>query len=175
MPCSVPFKLDVQWAARQLAGSWVLQISYAVVGEVRRLRLPSSTRSSAADGLWAHTCFEAFFSESGTSAYREFNFSPSTQWAHYRFTNERTRDPIASGLKAPTVQAPITGTDRLVLTATLAALPSSSEQAGCLFAPTAVLELDDGSLSYWAPSHLALKPDFHSRAGWTIPLAWSID
>lgn len=174
-PCSVPFKLTVQWVPQQVANGRAIQMAFTVSGEVRRLRVPRPTESGAADGLWAHTCFEAFFSEAGSSAYREFNFSLSTRWAHYRFTGERTRDLLATGLRAPVVRAPVSAIDRLVLTASIAASPSSSEQADTLFAPTAVLELDDGSLSYWAPSHPAPKPDFHARAGWTIPLGWTVD
>ena len=35
---------------------------------------------------------------------------------------------------------------------------------------SAVIETDDGRLSYWALAHPAPQPDFHHRAGWTARL-----
>ena len=37
------------------------------------------------EGLWRHTCFEAFIKAPGRTSYHEFNFAPSGQWAAYRF------------------------------------------------------------------------------------------
>jgi len=36
---------------------------------------------------------------------------------------------------------------------------------------TAVIETQDGNLSYWALHHPAERPDFHRNAGWTAELA----
>jgi hypothetical protein len=43
-------------------------------------------------------------------------------------------------------------------------MPSDS----LLWGFTAVLELEDGSLSYWALHHPKPQPDFHDRGGWTV-------
>ena len=48
-------------------------------------RLPNRDR---ADDLWRTTCFELFVAGEGT-AYREYNFSPSGQWAAYDFDDYR--------------------------------------------------------------------------------------
>ena len=172
-PSLVPMAVEVQWAVLPQNGGWALQLTYTVSGDIQRLRLPKVAVSGPADGLWAHTCFEAFVSEPGSAAYRELNFSPSTQWAHYRFVKERVRDQGPVPL-APMVQAPEVVGDRCVLAATVAAVPLSSNAADNLFAPTAVLENNDGQRSYWAARHPSAQPDFHNRAGWAIPLAWSI-
>ena len=172
-PCLAPVAVRVEWVVESSHGGWALQLRYAVSGNVHRLRLPAVTASGRADGLWTHTCFEAFVSESGSAAYRELNFSPSTQWAHYRFIEERVRDqgPVEH---APLVAVHASGQNQWVMVATVAVKPQSPNVPNNLFAPTAVLETDDGQLSYWAVKHPSAQPDFHTRAGWTIPLAWSI-
>ncbi len=172
-PCTAPIAVQVQWAVAPSDGGWALRLIYALSGDVHRFRLPAVTASGAADGLWAHTCFEAFVSEPGSAAYRELNFSPSTQWAHYRFTEERVRDQGFVD-RAPLVSAHASAQDPWVLVATVAVTPLAPNVPDNLFAPTAVLESDDGQLSYWAAKHPSAKPDFHTRAGWAMPLAWSI-
>ena len=166
--------MAVEWAPQRMAGSWSLQLTYLVSGNLQPLKLPSPKASGRTDGLWAHTCFEAFFSEPGSSAYREFNFSPSTEWAHYRFIGERERDLVGPEPIAPLMRAPVSSPDQLVLNASVAVKPWQKNSPETWFAPTAVLELNDGSLSYWAVSHPAPQPDFHTRAGWAIPLSWAI-
>lgn len=173
-PCAARFSVQTRFTPQRSASGWMLQMVYEVTGDVQRLRLPQLAESGPADGLWAHTCFEAFFSEPGSSAYRECNFSPSTRWAHYRFTAERLRDGGAPNLAAPVISAPYVTSDRLVLTASMAAAPLPQESSALICAPTAVLELTDGSLSYWAVQHPTTKPDFHTRVGWSVPLRWAI-
>ena len=41
------------------------------------------------DGLWQHTCFEAFVGLGDGPAYLELNFSASGDWAAYRFDDYR--------------------------------------------------------------------------------------
>src|SRR5262249_3689246 len=85
---SAATQIEVE-AARPRAGSLVL--SYFVTGEIRELRMPPVTTSARTDGLWQHTCFEAFVGTSLDASYYEFNFAPSTQWAAYRFSSYRRR------------------------------------------------------------------------------------
>ena len=56
-----------------------LSLHYEVIGDVSRMALPSPCEPRRADGLWEHTCFEAFVSDG--DAYYEFNFSPAGEWA----------------------------------------------------------------------------------------------
>ncbi len=53
------------------------------------LSLPEWKSPARADELWGTTCFELFLAEAADSAYYEFNFSPSSQWAAYAFTGYR--------------------------------------------------------------------------------------
>ncbi|MDP1685993.1 DOMON-like domain-containing protein [Hydrogenophaga sp.] len=148
-----------------------LQLFYAIVGNIAALRVPPDTGPGPADGLWQHTCLEAFASAEGDVAYREFNFSPSGQWAAYRFAGERRRDTTtAPDLPAPVMHRAIAPTLlTLDVHLPLAALPSSAlhlELALC-----AVIEELDGRLSYWALEHPRERPDFHHPAGRALRLA----
>lgn len=142
---------------------WLLR--YRLEGDIGALALPSPA-AGAADGLWRHTCLEAFVQDGEGPRYHEFNFSPSGQWAVYRFGAERQRLPG----DAPPAVGPTITTERadrsLVLQAWLpcSLLPSRPTALGL----TAVVETLDGQLSHWALHHpRADRPDFHHSAGWT--------
>ena len=49
----------------------------------------------------------------------------------------------------------------------LAALAAGAPDAPWPLGLTAVIEAQDGHLSYWALHHPAAQPDFHHRGGWT--------
>jgi len=148
-----------------------LQLMYTLTGDTAALRIPPIAQPGPADGLWQHTCFEAFMAVEGEAAYTEFNFSPSGQWATYRFADERQRDTTAvPDLPAPAMQLAVTPT-LLTLDVRLprAALPSSAQHLA--LALCAVIEEHDGRLSYWALQHPQARPDFHHPAGRTLRLA----
>ncbi|MDP2015975.1 DOMON-like domain-containing protein [Hydrogenophaga sp.] len=148
-----------------------LRLVYTVSGNTTGLRIPPTTAPGSADGLWQHTCLEAFVAAEGDVAYREFNFSPSGQWAVYRFASERVRDTTTpDAVKLPTTHAVITPT-QLTLTAHLpwSALPRHATTL-CI-ALSAVIEEANGHLSYWALQHPRERPDFHHPAGRTLRLA----
>ena len=67
--------------------SGALRLTYVLNGELTDIRMPDAKPASRADGLWQHTCFEAFISSADSPAYREFNFSPSGLWQAYEFTD----------------------------------------------------------------------------------------
>ena len=148
-----------------------LQLRYFVDGDVSRIAVPPPTASFPADGLWRHTCFEAFVAGESSTAYCEFNFSPSTEWAVYGFTSYREgMAPLVHAL-APRVAASITD-DRIALEAvipreTLLALPGDSILRLGL---AAVIERTDGGLSYWALTHPGDRPDFHDPAGFVLQI-----
>ena len=62
-----------------------------------------SDQLPGSDELWQHTCFEAFVRASSGSEYYEFNFSPSTQWAVYRFTDYRNGMCVAAEVSTPPI------------------------------------------------------------------------
>lgn len=71
----------------QDAGHWVAGFIVGAPPEV--LALPAATVPARADGLWQRTCFELFLRDPDTGSYLEFNFSPSGEWAAYRFDGYR--------------------------------------------------------------------------------------
>ena len=144
-----------------------LRLSYRLQGDIADLRIPAPQQPEQADGLWQHTCCEAFVAEGESSGYREFNLAPSGCWAAYRFTEYRQRDADWRPAAAPRI-ACRHDKDSLWLTAEIPAalLPSKPTRLGL----TAVLETRAGERSYWALRHAAPQPDFHLSASFTLPL-----
>ncbi len=144
------------------------RLRYELAGELAALRLPPQAAQPApTDGLWRHSCFEAFVARTGQAAYREFNFSPSGHWAAYAFGAERVPDAAAPTLPAPRIACARDAT-RLRLDAWL---PGPVFDDGDLqLGLSAVIETLDGQLSYWALAHPCAQPNFHHRAGWTARL-----
>ena len=148
-----------------------LRLGYMLTGELDDLLVPAPQHPGPADELWRHTCLEAFLLEGSGPGYRELNFSPSGQWAHYRFSGQRVRDVTpAVPLTAPVCQWQMTP-GQLKLQVRLPAHVELPDD-GRLLGLSAVLEHRDGRLSYWALAHPAARPDFHDPAGWrTLPCA----
>lgn len=144
------------------------------------LVLPAAQPAGPADGLWQHSCFEAFVSAASSTqagadsreAYSEFNWSPSGQWAHYRFASERVRtEPTGVAGTAGHLQFEAHAEHwwwRVLLPVN--ALPADQGH-GWHLGLSAVLEHRDGRRSHWALSHPCPQPDFHHPAGrcWRIP------
>jgi hypothetical protein len=142
-----------------------LHLQYTLSGDIARLSIPALLVPAAVDGLWEHTCFEAFIGVQGGSAYHEFNFSPSRQWAAYAFSDYRQR-VVWVASHPPRIVT--TMADRqLTLEAHIAAadLPANPAGKPLQLGLTAVVEAADGSKSYWALTHPAERPDFHHRNG----------
>jgi hypothetical protein len=137
------------------------------------LRLPEARPAEAADELWRHTCCELFVGVVGDAAYREFNWSPSGQWAMYRFSDYRVRDSsrLNVTLPAPGIRY-ASGAAGWTLRARLdaAAMPDVAG-APIELGVAAVLEATDCSLSYWALRHVAARPDFHRRETFVLRLS----
>ncbi|MGR8951575.1 MAG: DOMON-like domain-containing protein [Gammaproteobacteria bacterium] len=142
-------------------------LRYQLTGDFSRILLPAPKLSAASDGLWQHTCFEAFMTSADTTSYHEFNFSPSCQWAAYAFDSYREQRPwvIPRPPKIDVMQAQ----DRLVLTAGIH-LDDLPDADHLLLGLTAVIESTDGGHSYWALHHPGSTPDFHARAGFVCRL-----
>lgn len=127
------------------------------------LSIPAPHVPARVDELWRHTCCEFFVAAQGAAAYREFNFSPSGEWAIYDFGGYRERLPDPPVAVPPGLTF-TRGDDGFELVAVLPAelLPPS---APLEFGLAAVLEAGDGGVSYWALAHPSPRPDFHRRAG----------
>ncbi|GAA6140872.1 DOMON-like domain-containing protein [Hydrogenophaga sp. 5NK40-0174] len=137
-----------------------LQLEYLLQGPIARLKWPEpNPQAEFTDGLWQHTCMEAFVGAAGSEAYREFNFSPSGDWAIYDFSRCRERTTSALPALAPAIACtPRESTLLLTARVPFADVPSGPSLQWNL---SAVLEDHDGQLSYWALAHPADKPDFH--------------
>jgi hypothetical protein len=158
--------VEISWT-----GAGALRLRYFVDGEVHRIALPPPAAPRPVDGLWRHTCFEAFLAGETSRAYCEFNFSPSTEWAVYGFTSYREGMALLEHVLAPQVAVSIAD-DRIALEAivpreTLLALPGDSVLRLGL---AAVIERADGSHSYWALTHPGDRPDFHDPAGFVLQI-----
>jgi len=81
-----------------------LALRYSLLGDVDRLRLPAAAPAGRADGLWHHSCCEAFVRQRGARGYCEFNFSPSGQWAAYHFTARRQDMRPLEVIDPPTIR-----------------------------------------------------------------------
>ena len=96
----------------------------------------------------------------GTTAYTELNFSTSGDWSAYEFQDYRQGMAHAQ-LPVPPQIAVRQGRNRLQLAA-MVALPASEPREVLRVGLSAVLQAEDGSLSYWATKHApGKKPDFH--------------
>jgi hypothetical protein len=149
-----------------------ITFAYRLWGDMARLLVPPEQARERKDLLWEHTCFEAFVGARGESAYREFNFSPSGQWAAYALADYRQRDESFELRDAPQITARLFA-GRLEVEAVLAAsaLPAGADtlQIG-LSAVVEAADTVDGSHSYWALHHPAARPDFHHRDAFTLHL-----
>lgn len=133
-------------------------LTFRVEGQ-EALQMPDLTMASRRDELWKTTCFEIFLQPVGAETYFEFNLSPSTEWAVYRF--ERYRDGM-SDLEMPVepyVDRGDPSEDYIVeADIDLSAIPQGQVRIGL----SAVIEERDGTKSYWALCHPpGDKPDFH--------------
>jgi hypothetical protein len=138
--------------------SGALAVSFILRADLARLRIPARREDRFADGLWRHTCFEVFVARKGSRAYREFNLSPSGEWASYAFASYRRR--TRAERVAPRIRVRHNGVD-----ATIAATGRLS------IGLSAVIEEESGALSYWALRHPPGRPDFHHRRAFALELA----
>jgi hypothetical protein len=161
-------RIDVEIST---AAEGALRLRYFVEGDLRRIALPAPAEPCAADGLWRHTCFEAFVAGEGSGAYCEFNFSPSTQWAAYGFTGYREGMAPLLHVRPPRIAMSMAddciALDVSVSRETLLALPGGPLLRLGL---AAVIERNDGGLSHWALTHRGEKPDFHDPGSFVLQL-----
>jgi hypothetical protein len=162
-PCAALDAVAVE-VARPDAGT--LALRYVLCGRVADLRLPPSAPALRTDGLWKHTCLEAFIA-TADGGYCEFNFAPSGAWAAYRF------DGYRAGMRDLDIAPPRivfrASAHEAELTANIAA-PAHAVRLGL----AAVIEDADGAISYWALAHPPGRPDFHHPDGFALDLTTDI-
>jgi hypothetical protein len=167
-PAPAVRRIDVELGSTPEGG---LRLRFFLDGDVSAIAMPRPTEARQSDGLWQHTCFEAFIGGQGARAYCEFNFSPSTEWAAYGFSAYRAGMVPLQYSTPPSVAVSVTD-DRLALEAVipLEALLALPGDGTLLVGLAAVIEDHQGQLSYWALAHRAEKPDFHSAAGFVLEI-----
>src|SRR5436305_13017231 len=104
--CGAATGIEVE-IARPRRGNLVL--TYFVTGKISDLRIPAEAAPTRVHELWQHTCFEAFVRASASTAYYEFNFAPSMQWAAYRFSTYRREMSVANDASAPRIDVQASG------------------------------------------------------------------
>jgi hypothetical protein len=163
-PCDAVSSINVA-VARGEPGT--LALRYTMSGRIAGIRIPPRAPAVRTDELWRHTCLEAFLRRAGEQGYAEFNFSPSSAWAAYRFTGYRAgMAPLA--IAAPRFDVH-TSENALTLHAILDA-SALGHLAGARLALTAVIEETNGRISYWSLAHPEGKPDFHHSDGFVLDL-----
>jgi hypothetical protein len=134
------------------------EAEFRLDGHIPGIVLPPAALSERMDNLWQTTCFEIFWQPIGGTGYREFNLSPSGQWAAYDFDSfrDRMRDAPVGAIAISCSHDAAT----LMLRASIAAdLPSPAQVA-----LNAVVEQADGGKQYWALAFPPGPPEFHSEA-----------
>ncbi len=149
----------------------ILMLQYSLVADMSRVRVPLPGAGGRADSLWTHTCFEAFVAPADAPGYHEFNFSPSLAWAAYRFSAYREGMSPTAITQAPQIsthQGP--GGLELQSVIRLGDLAGVRDALHLRVALAAVIEDNNGSLSYWGLRHAPGKPDFHHPHGFALEL-----
>ena len=173
-PCAAVKAIEVTAESTAAGG---LELRYRVHGVPGAIQIPPPLPPRQADNLWQQTCCEAFVATTieatagrtvNRKKYLEFNFSPSSQWAAYRFTDYRECDADFSPAAAPLITVDCLS-DGFLLKALLAPELLPADET-LLLGLTAVIETAGGSKSYWALQHCAPQPDFHLRPSFTLTL-----
>jgi hypothetical protein len=156
------------FASVAVRANGALALAFSVEGDIGRLRVPVPVGPRRTDGLWRHTCFEAFVMAGMGPGYSELNFSPSGEWAAYAFRRYRDGGPLDVAVEPAIVVRH--DPDRLQVDAVVpaGAIPPRRDGAALRLGLAAVLENVDGSLSYWALRHPAGRPDFHHADGFVL-------
>lgn len=157
-PAPPPFKL---WATVEHSAAFgisaTVNIWFGVGAPASRFAIAPLTEPWRVDGLWRATCFEAFLRKAGETAYREWNFAPSGNWAAYDFTATREGMDNADVDRPPYIRME----DNFTWW-TVGATISVEADAAWELGICAVIEEQEGTKSYWALAHPHPdKPDFH--------------
>lgn len=148
--------ISVAW---QLFGDGQLWLRYFVDVAEENLVASGPAEPLRTDGLWNSTCFELFVRRPETTAYIEYNFAPSGQWAAYQFADYRRDVQNLPSPDSPEIGLDL-GETHFALEATVR-LPAEYHGLQIDVSLTAVIELRDGSKSYWSLRHPPGQPDFH--------------
>lgn len=137
---------------------------YQLMGNIQLLQIPTPHElHDRTDNLWQHTCCEIFIANDNTAQYREWNFSPSSQWQLYEFTNYRESRTTPKTLE-PQIYSIITP-NQFTLTVHL---PNTWHFHNTKLRLGLAMILQDiaGKIYYLALKHVNALPDFHNTDTW---------
>ncbi len=176
-----PFTADPAGAIRQIdvrvarPAPRLLLLEYELRGDLAGVLIagpsaegPAEDSNGPTDGLWRHTCMEVFVGTQPPGPYLEFNLAPGGQWAAYRVSGYRAGMAPLTGIQPPHIQLQ-TQSDALLLRAQIA-LPADLAAAQLQLGIAAVVESQQGQLSYWALRHTRDRPDFHHHDGFAFEI-----
>jgi hypothetical protein len=159
---SEPLSLEVAVRSR----SHGLELRYRLTGDLGFITLPERTAPVRANGLWRHTCFEAFVKTEAGKGYLEFNFAPSARWAAYQFAAYRSH-MAELPLPQPRISSRVDRHSFELKAAAALSMASASTRMNL----TAVIEEKSGHKSYWALAHPPEgPPDFHHPSCFVLEL-----
>jgi hypothetical protein len=155
-PDTPPQKVDFVSATVSVHPEYIW-IVFVIGADTSDLSLPTPAKPYRTDGLWRTTCLELFVGLDGEE-YLEFNFSPSSQWAAYRFAAYREEAEPVFLDDPPLIRTTEEGSGGLAVSVTVK--PPAPVHAKINL--SAVVEEVDGNKSYWALAHAPGPPDFHN-------------
>lgn len=155
--------IQIQIQAHASREENILKMCYQIAGDVDRVKIPKFSDKTARLGeLWETTCLEFFLASKNSPNYWEFNLSPSGDWNIYAFTGYResmVEEKAIAALPFKVAREPKLFQLDLTLDLTPIIPPDRDIDLGI----TAVIESEEGDLSYWALNHCGRQPDFHLR------------
>lgn len=154
-PDFVPAAVEGVDVELDLSTAGVATLWYSVFASPDALLVGPEVPQRRADELWRTTCFELFVREASGPAYLEFNFSPSTEWAAYRFDDYRHGMAPFEPPHPPIISSTGIGWFELHVTLPIDFVGGRPLQL------SAIIEEKDGRKSYWALAHPPGEPDFH--------------
>lgn len=156
------------FVAREAGGN--LRLHYYVTGSAARVTpgFPSPATRKRVDGLWEHTCLEAFIKPAGSEAYWELNVAPTWDWQAYALAGYREGRHPEAGIAAPATEGRYgVGLWELRTRWSLGVVPAGAWRLGL----AAVIQETGGAISYWALRHAPDKPDFHHADAFALDIA----
>jgi len=166
--------VSIRAYARRRAPNFIF-LTWIAAGDHSQIVWPGFTRSGfdgweRADNLWQHSCFEAFGRIEGSPEYYELNFATSARWVAYGFADYREGMREADDIRMEMGRWFIS--ERQVKVETALAVPREFDDATWQIGLSVVIEMKDGSKSYWALHHPdPEKPDFHHPDCFALELA----
>ncbi len=166
-PASPPLHAKRVGVEIRSAGRGRLFARFVLECDTSVLMLPEPHEPVRSDRLWQTTCFELFLKSTDRERYFEYNFSPSTEWALYRFSDYR------AGMADEMLPRPRITCDysesHFALNAEFS-LPDGLREGHLMLGLAAVVEENEDRKSYWALAHPSAKPDFHHKDCFALPL-----